>query len=54
MKLAVYDPEEKIWYLFKENDFKMFHNDRADMKHFISSLDKINKSRIEEDFSEIG
>jgi uncharacterized protein YbcC (UPF0753/DUF2309 family) len=54
MKLAVYDPEEKNWYLFKENEFKIFHSDRLDMKHFISSLDRINKSRIEDDFSEIG
>lgn len=54
MKLVVYDPEVKVWYLFKEDSFEVFHSEKLVMKHFISSLDRIHKSKVEDDFSEIG
>lgn len=54
MRLTVYDPEVKCWFLFKENEFKTLVIDKMTMKHFTTSLDMINKVHTEEDFAEIG
>lgn len=54
MRLTVYDPEAKVWYMFKENDFKEYKNDHANVKHFNRSLERFNGDETKEDFAEIG
>jgi uncharacterized protein YbcC (UPF0753/DUF2309 family) len=54
MRLTVYDPEAKVWYLFKGNDFQEYKNDHANVKHFNRSLERFNELENKEDFAEIG
>jgi uncharacterized protein YbcC (UPF0753/DUF2309 family) len=54
LRLAVYDPEEKCWYLFKENEFKKLEMEKEVIKHFSTSMDLIHRFHPQEDFAEIG
>jgi uncharacterized protein YbcC (UPF0753/DUF2309 family) len=54
MRLCVFDPEEKVWYLFKEHEFKKLEIEILSMKNYKTSVDLINKKTSEDDFAEIG
>lgn len=54
MRLAVFDPEQKRWYIFRENEFKEMVMEKKQLKHFNSSMELINKGPDGEDFAEIG
>ncbi len=54
MKLAVYDPQAQGWYFFREDQFQPLVVEKTHIKHFTTSLDRINKEVTEDDFAEIG
>lgn len=54
MRLAVYDPETKVWSLFGHDSFAPVEFDPHPMKHFKTSLELIHTTHTEEDFAEIG
>ena len=54
MKLTVYDPEARQWYIFRENEFKTLEIEKSNIAHFNSSMHLINTNISSEDFAEIG
>ncbi|MGE3610084.1 MAG: putative inorganic carbon transporter subunit DabA [Bacteriovoracaceae bacterium] len=53
MRLCVYDPEQKDWFLFGKDNFRPIKLDKSSLKHFKDSIDLIQKTHSEEDFAEI-
>lgn len=53
MRLAVFDPEAQIWYMFKEHAFQEIAVEKSTIKHFKSSKDLVHLSVTENDFAEI-
>lgn len=53
MKLVVYDPEAKLWHLFKENAFQILDMEKSRIPQFTSSMNRIRTSVSSDDFVEI-
>lgn len=54
MKLVVYDPEAKQWFIFRNSEFKVLDIEKSNIAHFSSSMHLINTNISSEDFAEIG
>jgi uncharacterized protein YbcC (UPF0753/DUF2309 family) len=53
MRLAVFDPDVQVWYMFKEHAFQEIAVEKSMIKHFKSSKDLVHLSVTENDFAEI-